>query len=320
MGVRSGKWNYECPNCNTTNKLILMGDRNGTFEKICKKCNSKFEVTLKNNKINILVNDVKNKKKEVIKNIKIPADYIKYDGKKNMFQDRTVQNTSLDWSLTPIPRSNTIKIITALILIASLSGFVTGGLLMDFFSDDYIDYEEIKIEIIVKNNTNDLTEARIIIDSKEINQTYLDNGTYHILAKPGKHLIEVIVDSHKKASMEIFIPPQDDNLSLIEIDQGIDGVNRFTFIMEKGTGNIDLEDTVYVKVESWCPNLIFLFSLIGLWGSWVTYTLQSYNNAQIGAFFSILATGFLIIGPILGIIALVMLYRNKKLFTASFKN
>jgi hypothetical protein len=307
MNTRSGKLDYECPNCNGKNKIILMGEQNGIFEKMCKTCNSKLEVTLKDNKINILVNDVKNKIKKVIPNIKIPADYVKYDGEKNIFQNRTVKN-------------NTIKIITALILIASLSGFVTGGLLMDFFSDDYIDYEEIQIEIIVKNNTNDLSEATIIIDSNEINQTYLGNGTYNILAKPGKHLIKIIVDSHKNASMKIFIPPQDDNLSLIEIDQGIDGVNRFTFIMEKGVGNIDLEDTVYVKVESWCPNLIFLFSFIGLWGSWVTYTLQSYKNAQIGAFFSILATGFLIIGPILGIIALVMLYRNKNLFTAPFKN
>ena len=307
MNTRSGKLDYECPNCNGKNKIILMGEQNGIFEKMCKTCNSKLEVTLKDNEINILVNDEKNKIKKVIPNIKIPADYVKYDGEKNIFQNRTVKN-------------NTIKIITALILIASLSGFVTGGLLMDFFSDDYIDYEEIQIEIIVKNNTNDLSEATIIIDSNEINQTYLGNGTYNILAKPGKHLIKIIVDSHKNASMKIFIPPQDDNLSLIEIDQGIDGVNRFTFIMEKGVGNIDLEDTVYVKVESWCPNLIFLFSFIGLWGSWVTYTLQSYKNAQIGAFFSILATGFLIIGPILGIIALVMLYRNKNLFTASFKN
>tara|TARA_B110000881_G_scaffold74832_1_gene65149 strand:- start:54 stop:977 length:924 start_codon:yes stop_codon:yes gene_type:complete len=307
MNTRSGKLDYECPNCNGKNKIILMGEQNGIFEKMCKTCNSKLEVTLKDNEINILVNDVKNKIKKVIPNIKIPADYVKYDGEKNIFQNRTVKN-------------NTIKIITALILIASLSGFVTGGLLMDFFSDDYIDYEEIQIEIIVKNNTNDLSEATIIIDSNEINQTYLGNGTYNILAKPGKHLIKIIVDSHKNASMKIFIPPQDDNLSLIEIDQGIDGVNRFTFIMEKGVGNIDLEDTVYVKVESWCPNLIFLFSFIGLWGSWVTYTLQSYKNAQIGAFFSILATGFLIIGPILGITALVMLYRNKNLFTAPFKN
>ena len=307
MNMRSGKLDYECPNCNGKNKIILMGEQNGTFEKICKKCNSKLEVTLKDNEINILVSDVKKKIEDTIKDIKIPADYIKYDDEKNIFQNKTIKN-------------KTIKIITALILIASLSGFVTGGLLMDFFSDDYIDYEEIKIEIIVKNNTNDLSEATISIDSNEINQTYLGNGTYNILAKPGKHLIEIIVDSHKKASMKVFIPSQDDNLSLIEIDQGIDGVNRFTFIMEEGVGNIDLEDTVYVKVESWCPNLIFLFSLIGLWGSWVTYTLQSYKNAQIGAFFSILATGFLIIGPILGIIALIMLYRNKNLFTASFKN
>ena len=307
MNMRSGKLDYECPNCNGKNKIILMGEQNGTFEKICKTCNSKLEVTLKDNEINILVSDVKKKIEDTIKDIKIPADYIKYDDEKNIFQNKTIKN-------------KTIKIITALILIASLSGFVTGGLLMDFFSDDYIDYEEIKIEIIVKNNTNDLSEATISIDSNEINQTYLGNGTYNILAKPGKHLIEIIVDSHKKASMKVFIPPQDDNLSLIEIDQGIDGVNRFTFIMEEGVGNIVLEDTVYVKVESWCPNLIFLFSLIGLWGSWVTYTLQSYKNAQIGAFFSILATGFLIIGPILGIIALIMLYRNKNLFTASFKN
>jgi len=307
MNMRSGKLDYECPNCNGKNKIILMGEQNGTFEKICKTCNSKLEVTLKDNEINILVSDVKNKIEDIIKDIKIPADYIKYNDEKNIFQDKTIKN-------------KTIKIITALILIASLSGFVTGGLLIDFFNDDYIDYEEIKIEIIVKNNTNDLSEATISIDSNEINQTYVGNGTYNIFAKPGKHLIEITVALHKKAMMQIFIPPQDDNLSLIEIDQGIDGVNRFTFIMEKGVGNINLEDTVYVKVESWCPNLIFLFSLIGLWGAWVTYNLQSYKNAQIGAFFSILATGFLIIGPILGIIALVMLYRNKKLFTASFKN
>ena len=304
MGVRSGKWNYECPNCNTTNKLILMGDRNGTFEKICKECNSKFEVILKDNKINILV---ETKKERTVKYAKVPKEYAKYDGEKDIFKKKPTKN-------------NAKNIIAILVTISSLTGFVTGGLLMDFFSDDYNESNDIKIEIVVRNSTRDLSEATIAIDSSEVNQTYIGNGTYNIFAKPGKHLIEITVALHKKAMMQIFIPPQDDNLSLIEIDQGIDGVNRFTFIMEKGIGNINLEDTVYVKVESWCPNLIFLFSLIGLWGAWVTYNLQSYKNAQIGAFFSILATGFLIIGPILGIIALVMLYRNKKLFTASFKN
>tara|TARA_B110000263_G_scaffold60043_1_gene51477 strand:+ start:884 stop:1798 length:915 start_codon:yes stop_codon:yes gene_type:complete len=304
MDVRSGKLNYECPNCNTNNKLILMGDRNGTFEKICKECNSKFEVTLKDNKINILV---ETKKERTVKHANIPKEYAKYDGEKDIFKKKPTRN-------------NAKNIIAILVTISSLSGFATGGLLMDFFSDDYNESNDIKIEIVVRNSTGDLSKATIAIDSSEVNQTYIGNGTYNIFAKPGKHLIEITVDLHKKAMMQIFIPPQDDNLSLIEIEQGIDGVNRFTFIMEKGVGNINLEDTVYVKVESWCPNLIFLFSLIGLWGAWVTYNLQSYKNAQIGAFFSILATGFLIIGPILGIIALVMLYRNKKLFTASFKN
>ena len=304
MDVRSGKLNYECPSCNTNNKLILMGDRNGTFEKICKECNSKFEVTLKDNKINILV---ETKKERTVKHANIPKEYAKYDGEKDIFKKKPTRN-------------NAKNIIAILVTISSLSGFATGGLLMDFFSDDYNESNDIKIEIVVRNSTGDLSKATISIDSSEVNQTYIGNGTYNIFAKPGKHLIEITVALHKKAIMQIFIPPQDDNLSLIEIDQGIDGVNRFTFIMEKGVGNINLEDTVYVKVESWCPNLIFLFSLIGLWGAWVTYNLQSYKNAQIGAFFSILATGFLIIGPILGIIALVMLYRNKKLFTASFKN
>ena len=304
MDVRSGKLNYECPSCNTNNKLILMGDRNGTFEKICKECNSKFEVTLKDNKINILV---ETKKERTVKHANIPKEYAKYDGEKDIFKKKPTRN-------------NAKNIIAILVTISSLSGFATGGLLMDFFSDDYNESNDIKIEIVVRNSTGDLSKATISIDSSEVNQTYIGNGTYNIFAKPGKHLIEITVDLHKKAMMQIFIPPQDDNLSLIEIEQGIDGVNRFTFIMEKGVGNINLEDTVYVKVESWCPNLIFLFSLIGLWGAWVTYNLQSYKNAQIGAFFSILATGFLIIGPILGIIALVMLYRNKKLFTASFKN
>ena len=304
MDVRSGKLNYECPSCNTNNKLILMGDRNGTFEKICKECNSKLEVTLKDNKINILV---ETKKERTVKHANIPKEYAKYDGEKDIFKKKPTRN-------------NAKNIIAILVTISSLSGFATGGLLMDFFSDDYNESNDIKIEIVVRNSTGDLSKATIAIDSSEVNQTYIGNGTYNIFAKPGKHLIEITVALHKKAMMQIFIPPQDDNLSLIEIDQGIDGVNRFTFIMEKGVGNINLEDTVYVKVESWCPNLIFLFSLIGLWGAWVTYNLQSYKNAQIGAFFSILATGFLIIGPILGIIALVMLYRNKKLFTASFKN
>ena len=304
MAIHSGNWSYDCPNCNSSNKLILMGDRNGTFEKICKVCDSKLEVILKDDEIKVLV---ETKKEKTVKQTKLPRDYVKYEGGKDIFKNKPTVN-------------NTKNIITILIIMSSFSGFATGSLLMDFFSDDYNEYKEIKIEIVVRNNTADLNEAIVVIDSNEVNQTYIGNGTYNIFVKPGKHVVEINVNLHKQAIMQIFIPPQDNNLSLIDINQGIDGVNRFVFTMEEGMGTINLEDAVYVKVESWCPNLIFLFSAIGLWGAWVTYNLQSYKNAQIGTFFSILATGFLIVGPILGIIALIMLYRNKNLFTASFKN
>ena len=223
-----------------------------------------------------------------------------------------------------------VKIIAIMILCSSIMGLMTGWTLLNYFEDDYESCVstayiscEIEIEIVVKNNTVDLDNAIIILDKKEMNHTYIGNGTYHILSKPGKHSVKVIAPAHKNTTMEIFILPQGNNsevLYKVDTEQRIDGVNRFTFEMEEGKGTIDLEDPLYIKMGAWCPNLIFIFSLIGLWGAWVTYTLQSYNNAQIGAFFSVLAVGFVIVGPILGIIALFYLKKYKFLFTASFKN
>ena len=119
--------------------------------------------------------------------------------------------------------------------------------------------------------------------------------------------------------MTVYIPPQDPNLSLVDYSSGLDGVNRFNFKLEEGDGIINLDENTYLKMLNWCPILIILFSLIGVWGSWITYTLQSYKNAQIGAFFSIMAMGFLIIGPLLGIVALILLPKIKKHFTGHFK-
>ena len=99
-----------------------------------------------------------------------------------------------------------------------------------------------------------------------------------------------------------------------------EGINRFTFLMKEGNGDITLEENIYIKVFTWCPILVYLFSLIGIWGSFITYKRQSYKNAQIGAFFSVMAMGFLVVGPILGIMALYYLKKHKKIFTASFKN
>jgi len=298
------KIEFDCPECKKTNNLFLMGNDKGIFEQKCKTCNTNLEIENSPDGIQvkplqkILKRNYRQFDEEIKKNI--PPDYKKYD-----FEE---------------PNKKTAKFIAILILTSSLMGLFTGYILLDFFDRGYEEFEIIEIEIVAKNNTSDLENIKIILDGKEINSTYTGNGTYNIMAKPGKHTIEITALNHKKAIMNVFLPPQDSNLTLIDVEEGIEGVNRFTFSMQEGEGEITLEESTYIKMESWCPNLIFLFSLIGIWGSWVTYNLQSYNNAQIGAFFSVLAMGFFIIGPILGIIALYYLKKNKEMFTASFKN
>ena len=211
-----------------------------------------------------------------------------------------------------------VKMISFLILSASIMGLMTGGSLY-FAPEQFSDSEDIKINLIIENNTDYIDYAVIIIDNKEVNQSYLDNGTYNIFLKPGKYEIKVSAEGHKTSIMTVYIPPQDPDLSLIDYSTGLEGVNRFTFELEEGEGNITLDENTYLKMLNWCPILILLFSLVGVWGSWVTYTLQSYKNAQIGAFFSIMAMGFLIIGPLLGITALILLPKIKKNFTGHFK-
>jgi len=294
------KKEYECPHCSNVNKLILMGYSSGTFEKICTSCNSKLEITLENDKINILIPKKEKNKNDLVQNTKIPIDYKKYK--------------------MELPKQNMAKIIAILILSSSIMGLLTGWSLVVGFDSDYNKYDDINLEIIVKNNTSDLKNITILFNNIEMDYEYKEKGTYHILAPPGKYVTKIIAPMHKNATMEFFVAPQESNLRLPDTDEGIEGINRFTFIMEEGEGDIFLEENVYLKISSWCPNLIFLFSLIGIWGAWVTYKLQSYKNAQIGAFFSVLAMGFLIIGPILSIIALYYLKKHKNMFTASFKN
>lgn len=295
------KKEYKCPHCNNINQLILMGDSSGTFEKICPSCNSKLEITLKNDKISVLILKEEKSENNLVQNTKIPNDYKQYK--------------------MEVPKNTMIpKIIAILILSSSIMGLLTGWSLVVGFNSNYDEYDDISLEIVVKNNTSDLENVTILFDNVEMNYEYYGNGTYNVMATPGKYVAKIMAPMHKNTSMEFFIAPQESNLRLPDTDEGIEGINRFTFIMEEGNGDVVLEENVYLKISSWCPNLIFLFSLIGIWGAWVTYTLQSYKNAQIGAFFSVLGMGFLIIGPILSIIALYYLKKHKNMFTASFKN
>jgi len=277
-----------------------MGDDSGKFPRTCVGCDSDLEIELtkqgKELRVILISDEINTNVAKVV-----PKDYKQYEGKVPETSEKTAM----------------VKIISLLIFTAALMGFMTGGLLFTV-PDQYDGVEKIKIGIVVKNSTTTLENATILVDSQEINQTYFGNGSYDIFLKPGKYKIEVRVPLHKNCTMDVYIPLQDSNLSLVEIDQGLEGVNQFTFNMQKGEGNTSLGENTYSLMLNWCPGIMFVFSLIGVWGAWVTYTLQSYKYAQIGAFFSILAMGFLVVGPILGFIALVLLPKIKNMFNRSF--
>ena len=293
--------NFNCPSCEKKDKITLMGESDGLFEKKCKECGITIELAVEDSELK----ETRIKKKYLPKiKTKVPEDYQKYDFK----QEEGKKKEKQFW----------VKIISFLILSASIMGLMTGGSLY-YAPEQFSDSEDIKINLIIGNKTDYIDYAVISIDNKEVNQSYLDNGTYNIFLKPGKYEIKVSAEGYKASIMAVYIPPQDPDLSLIDYSTGLEGVNRFTFELEEGEGNVTLDENTYLKMLNWCPILILLFSLVGIWGSWVTYTLQSYKNAQIGAFFSIMAMGFLIIGPLLGIIALILLPKIKKKFTGHFK-
>ena len=292
---------FICPNCDKKNKITLMGESQGIFEKKCVDCKTVSELKIENNTLIDTKSKIK-KRNEIVK--KVPADYKKYDFEK----DKETKQKNHFW----------VKVVTFLILTASVMGLVTGGSLY-FAPEQFSDSDDIKIFLIVQNGTSYIDNAKILVDNQEINQTYSGNGTYNVFLKPGKYNIKVNAEKHKSSTMNVYIPPQDSEISLVDYSSGLEGINSFRFELELGEGNVSLDENTYLKMLNWCPTLIILFSLIGLWGAWITYTLQSYKNAQIGAFFSIMAMGFLIIGPVLGIAALVLLPKIKKNFTGHFK-
>ena len=291
---------FKCPKCKKLNRIVIMGDDSGKFPRTCVGCDSDLEIELtkqgKELRVILISDEINTNVAKVV-----PKDYKQYEGKVPETSEKTAM----------------VKIISLLIFTAALMGVMTGGLLFTV-PDQYDGVEKIKIGIVVKNSTTTLENATILVDSQEINQTYFGNGSYDIFLKPGKYKIEVRVPLHKNCTMDVYIPLQDSNLSLVEIDQGLEGVNQFTFNMQKGEGNTSLGENTYSLMLNWCPGIMFVFSLIGVWGAWVTYTLQSYKYAQIGTFFSILAMGFLVVGPILGFIALVLLPKIKNMFNRSF--
>ena len=288
---------FECPECKKLNKIVIMGDDSAKFARICVNCDSKLEIELTSEEKKLKIVLISDNNEVHINAAKVvPKDYKPYEGK----VPETTKKTTM------------VKIISLLIFSSALMGFMTSGLLFAV-PDQYDAVEKIKIEIVVKNSTTEIDNATILVNSQEVNQTNHGSGTYDIFLKPGKYKIEVRAPLHKNSTMDVYLPLQDNTIM-----QGLEGVNTFTFHMQEGEGNASLDENTYSLMLIWCPGIMFLFSLIGAWGAWVTYTLQSYKYAQIGAFFSILAMGFLIVGPILGFMALVLLPKIKMLFNRSF--
>ena len=291
------KVDLKCPDCGTKNKLILLGNDSGDFIRNCKKCKSEININIDSDtkEVNIKA-EKKNSYAETTK--LIPNDYKLYQGpeiKREKGKNRLV------------------ILISSLILVASLMGFLTGFVLVNL-PDKEPDANEINVEIVARNKTAEIELTEILVDSSNVNHTYLGNGTYTLFLKPGLYFIEVNAPNHKNASMKVYVPPQENDLKLFDVNQGIEGINRFVFHMEEGEGKTEMEDSVYVKINKWCPSLIFIFSTLGIWGAWTTYRLKSYKNAQIGAFFSILGMGFVVIGPIMGLMAIFLLPKIKDLF------
>ena len=298
---------YNCPNCENENKLILLGNDYGVFDRICKKCSSEIEVEINEEQSVSKVRSKKNTANHFQEKRAVPEDYAKMKGDEPLLQKKESKNK----------RDKMVSIVTFLILSASFMGFITAGGLY-YSPDEFPDYDEIKIHLIIKNQTSGISDAEIYTNGILNEQKYLGNGSYEIFLKPGRHDFRVVATNHTTANMEVYIPPQDNNLSLVDYDKGLQGVNLFVFNLEEGKGEKQLDSNTYNLMITWCPGLMFIFSLIGTWGAWTTYTLQSYKNAQIGTFFSIISMGFFIIGPILGCTALFLLPKIKKFFNRSF--
>ena len=210
-----------------------MGDDSGKFPRTCVGCDSDLEIELtkqgKELRVILISDEINTNVAKVV-----PKDYKQYEGKIPETSEKTAM----------------VKIISLLIFTAALMGLMTGGLLFTV-PDQYDGVEKIKIGIVVKNSTTTLENAIILVDSQEINQTYFGNGSYDIFLKPGKYKIEVRVPLHMNCTMDVYIPLQDNNLTLVEIKQGLEGVNQFTFNMQEGEGNTSLGENTYSLMLNW---------------------------------------------------------------------
>ena len=205
--------------------------------------------------------------------------------------------------------------IALLILVASLTGLANAWI-VHVMPDEYDGQQQVSITVEVSNSTGPLANAILLVDGMPANLTAGEPGTYSTTVSSGMRTLQVGASGHHDAYIaEVFIALQDPDM------EATPGINLFRFSLLEGEGEPVVQEQAEQEVLhgmfTWCPFLMLVFSLIGLGGAWAAWQRSSFLAAQLGALFSALALGFLLVGPLLGLIALIFLQRQKHAF--SFK-
>ena len=204
--------------------------------------------------------------------------------------------------------------IALLVLAASLTGLATAWV-VHIIPEANDGLQQVEITVEVANTTGPLANVTLLVDGAAANLTASKPGAYTTTVSSGMRTLEVTALGHRNGTMLILVYVQDPDMAPTE------GANLFKFILLEGEGapvkQEQAEQALLQDMLAWCPFLMLAFSLIGLGGAWAAWQRTSFLAAQVGALFSALALGFLLVGPVLGLIALILLQRQKHAF--SFK-
>ena len=292
---------FECPVCQSEQSVLLpRSDTSSTSS--CRECRSELEFLPDGDTVKVGATDpAVSQPPEPASDSAPPAvpdDYLRYRGPP--MRKRTVTGGT--------------RAITLLILAASLAGLATAWG-VHIMPDEYDGLQQVKITIEVVNATGPLDNVTLLVDDTTVNLTAVKAGTYTTTVNSGMRTLEVQAGGHRSAWSEVFIAEQDADM------EPTAGVNLFQFTLLDGEGGATEQEQsvqgIWRGMFAWCPFLMLVFSLIGLGGAWAAWQRSSFLAAQLGALFSALALGFLLVGPLLGLIALILLQRQKHAF--SFK-
>ena len=329
------KKEYKCTECGTNNFITLLGSKEVVFKKKCSSCHTELEMAIDENK-KLKVKPIENKKngmnkkeifriedietdiEEEISKIKkeddkrVPSDYPVYEEKETLKQiERKSESKIIEFPKT----TDTVTIVIAvMILISGVLTFHTAWLIADM--DESIG-PETSISVIVVDDDGYVDNVTILLDGEEVDTSMDNRNEYLIDTTMGEHTLKVSKLGYNDVTWNIFVAEHDNDTLL-----GTEGLTRFTFEMSEGDKTIEHEphqvQEMYFSLFKYGPPTLIVFGLITIWGAQMAYGKKSYAGAQIGALFSIFGFGLLFVGPVLGIAALIMLNRNRKLFSASF--